>query len=147
MDEQTHRLNELITLGEDSIKKISSEELSCKLSKDKWSKKEILGHLIDSALNNLQRFTEVQFSESPYQIETYNQDELVKSNYYQKAKIDEILPLWISLNRRIHFVISNLSKDLYNIGVLISSEEKVTLHFLIEDYINHLKHHLNQIIY
>ena len=46
----------------------------------KWSKKEILGHLIDSAINNIQRFTEIQNSEKPYVIKTYNSDALVNAN-------------------------------------------------------------------
>jgi|TARA_R110000737_G_scaffold264685_1_gene272514 hypothetical protein len=60
----------------------------------KWSKKEILGHLIDSGINNLQRFTEIQFSDRPYVIRKYNQNELVIVNDYQNAEIKEILDFW-----------------------------------------------------
>ncbi|MDF9795710.1 hypothetical protein OKW21_000973 [Catalinimonas alkaloidigena] len=56
-------------------------------------KKEILGHLVDSAIRNLKRFTEVQFSSQPYRIQKYQQDELLRSNHYQNQNYEEILTL------------------------------------------------------
>ncbi len=64
-----------------------------KIADMKWSKKEILGHLIDSGINNLQRFTEIQFLEKPYKIRPYNQDELVKANNYQNKNSQELFEL------------------------------------------------------
>ena len=53
-----------------------------KRASEKWSQKEMLGHLIDSGINNLQRFTEVQFETKSYRIRDYNQNELPKANNY-----------------------------------------------------------------
>lgn len=64
----------------------SEEECSLKPALGKWSKKEILRHLIDSALNNLQRFTEVRFEPKPYLVRNYRQNELVKVNRYNSIE-------------------------------------------------------------
>ncbi len=39
--------------------------MSIKLFPNKWSKKEIIGHLINSATNNHQRFVRCQFETIP----------------------------------------------------------------------------------
>lgn len=70
----------------------------------KWSRKEILGHLIDSAINNLKRFTDAQFADDSYLVQPYNQDELVKLNKYQCASLEHLLILWQSLNRQLIIV-------------------------------------------
>ena len=90
-------LNEIEVFS--SVNSIADFDL--KISNDKWSKKEILGHLIDSGINNLQRFTEIQFENKPYKIRKYNQDELVKANEYQNSETEEIADFWLSINNRI----------------------------------------------
>src|SRR6478609_284135 len=92
-------------------KMISEEHLKMKSDPEKWSKKEVLGHLIDSALNNLKRFTEIQFSPAPFIIESYNQNELVKVNYYQELPLDHLLELWESLNQQIAYVVKHIPAE------------------------------------
>src|SRR5690349_18403754 len=92
-------------------KMISEEHLLIKPGPGKWSQKEVLGHLIDSALNNLRRFTEIQFSPSPFMIVSYKQDELVKVNHYQDLPLDHLLELWESLNQQIVYVVKNIPED------------------------------------
>lgn len=140
------KLNKHLFTVENYISSTSLKELESKPSQNKWSKKEILGHLIDSGINNLQRFTEIQFLESPYELRNYHQSNLVKSNFYQEAQIEEILQFWLSINRRIIFVISNISKDLYQKKIILPSKEIINLSFLIDDYEVHLEYHINQII-
>lgn len=82
-----------------------------KITETKWSKKEILGHLIDSGINNLQRFTEIQFLEKPYKIKPYNQDELVKANNYQNKNSHELYELWLQLNIQILHIIKSHTKE------------------------------------
>jgi hypothetical protein len=124
----------------------SEENMSKKDHPEKWSKKEILGHLVDSGINNLQRFTEIQFKEKPYQLRSYNQDELVKSNNYQDSKTKDILEILITINKRIKDVISFQTSETLNYEIITSDNEKFDLKFLIEDYIKHFEHHTNQII-
>src|SRR5215203_4736341 len=69
------------------LKQFSSEELLQKSAAVKWSKQEILGHLIDSAINNLKRFTEIQFLPQPYTVISYKQNELVTVNDYQHLRL------------------------------------------------------------
>src|SRR6201991_213942 len=76
-----------------------------KPSPDKWSKKEIIGHLIDSAQINLQRFVRCTYEENFKLI--YEQDEWVVAAHYQDADLKELLDLWILLNRQIMRVLSD----------------------------------------
>ena len=116
-----------------------------KSSTDKWSKSEILGHLIDSAINNLKRFTECQFSNEPYLVTAYNQDELVKLNKYQERKFDDLLKLWCHLNKQIAFIFKDISEEQLKTKINLYDLSICDLEFLIEDYITHMKHHLKQI--
>ncbi|WP_425593380.1 DinB family protein [Aquimarina algiphila] len=112
----------------------------------KWSKKEILGHLIDSAIHNLQRFTEVQFEPKPYIVRKYNQNDLVKVNRYQECTIENIVELWSTLNKQIIFVIKNLSAEELNYKIDIEEDDLKTLDWLIVDYVEHIQHHSKQIL-
>src|SRR5215211_2912506 len=71
----------------------------------KWSPQEILGHLIDSALNNLRRFTEIQFLPQPFTVIGYQQDNLVAVNHYQQLPAEHLMALWQQLNRQIIYVV------------------------------------------
>lgn len=116
-----------------------------KSSTDKWSKSEILGHLIDSAINNIKRFTESQFSDTPYLVSAYNQDELVKINKYQERKFEDLLKLWCQLNKQVAFIFKDVSEEQLKTKINLYDLSICDLEFLIEDYITHMKHHLNQI--
>jgi len=101
MEETITRLQNLIHVGVEYITSYDASELMKKPNPDKWSKKEIIGHLIDSGLNNIQRFTEIQFEKKPYKIRSYNQDKLVKANFYQETEIKDLLEFWIPINKQI----------------------------------------------
>ena len=105
MIELSNKLQQLLNRGLDYISNTPEFELSKKMRPEKWSKKEVLGHLIDSAINNLQRFTEIQYESQPYRLRTYNQNELVKINDYQNSELKDIVELWLALNNRILFII------------------------------------------
>ena len=116
-----------------------------KSSEDKWSKKEILGHLIDSAINNIQRFTEIQYAEKPYKIRPYNQNELVKWNDYQNENNQDLYDLWLQLNNHILHIIRNQTTETLQYQVILTTGEVANLQFLIQDYFSHFYHHLLQI--
>jgi hypothetical protein len=111
----------------------------------KWSKKEILGHLIDSAVNNIQRFTEIQDAEKPYQIRSYNPDQLVSASHYQQKDIEQLFHLWLNLNLHIKFLIANQTEATLVFPLVLPNGETKDLRFLINDYADHLEHHLDQI--
>lgn len=124
---------------------ISDEDWNLKPSPDKWSKKQILGHLTDSAQTNLRRFVVTQFL--PNEKIIYHQDEWVDLQDYQGAEISDVITLWKSLNLQIARTISSIPEgklqDTCDTGK--DSVELHTLDFLITDYIAHMKHHLAQI--
>jgi hypothetical protein len=129
------------------LKKFSSEELLKRPDEGKWSKKEILGHLIDSAINNLKRFTEIQFLPQPYTVISYQQNELVIVNNYQDVPLQQLLDLWQSLNRQIIYVVKAIPADKLNYPVdpQYESGEMKTLAWIICDYVAHMEHHFRQI--
>ncbi|CAM1357792.1 DinB family protein [Tenacibaculum xiamenense] len=146
MKETAVKLENLLKLGFDYISKSSEQELSKKKNDKTWSKKEIIGHLIDSGINNLQRFTEIQFEEKPYKIRKYNQNELVIANDYQNSDSDEFIQLWISINNRIKNIMLQQSETSLSFEIELDHGKISDLKFLMEDYVDHLEHHLKQII-
>ena len=120
------------------LRSISHSDFEYKPAIDKWSKKEILGHLIDSAMNNLTRFIVAQHQYNP--IIQYDQVEWCKSNYYQTAELNHLIALWESLNRQILFIWSQLTPE-----ILSRKVNGYTLEYLVNDYVLHFQHHLNQI--
>ncbi|MFK7773489.1 MAG: cupin domain-containing protein [Saprospiraceae bacterium] len=143
----TKRLKIIIEHFPTGILKIEEEDLRLPIALDKWSKKEILGHLIDSARVNLQRFLEVQHSPAPYIVQRYMQDELVKLNDYQNVPTLEIIQLWKSLNQQIVNVFDRVSESDLSKRVEIPHEDRIKdLRFIMEDYVAHLEHHVKQIL-
>jgi len=145
MKEQIIILENELKRGATFLLSCSTAELNLKPSPSKWSKKEILGHLIDSAINNLQRFTEIQFKDKPYKIKKYNQDALVIANNYFNSDINELINFWKGLNQRIIFLMKNQTEETLNYQIEISPAESGNLKFLMTDYVDHISHHLNQI--
>lgn len=129
------------------LKQLSSAELVSKPAPGKWSNKEILGHLIDSAINNLGRFTEIQFLPQPYSIIAYQQNELVIVNEYQTLPLDHLLDLWQALNRQIVFAVKNIPAEKLNYPVdpQYENKELKTLGWVVCDYVGHMEHHFRQI--
>lgn len=138
-------LNHWITELPAKIYAMSELGLSDRTQPNKWSKKEILGHLSDSALNNLHRFVRAQYEDQPYVVIKYAQNQWVELMNYQNLPIDHILNLWLSLNKQIAEVISKIPEDKLQNSCEIGEEQTVTLEWLIKDYIEHLEHHLKQI--
>lgn len=119
---------------------------------NKWSKKEIIGHLIDSAANNHQRFVRAQFS-TDLVSSGYDQDKWVTVQQYQTADWQNLLGLWLNYNLHLLHVIANMSREqlqqprrqhnVHLIGFRPHGEgEPATLDFLVRDYYAHLYHHL-----
>ena len=125
----------------------SEEELINKPVPGKWSKQEILGHLIDSAINNLKRFTEIQFLPQPYKVISYRQNELVEINHYQDLPLAHLLDLWKVLNQQIIYVVQNIPPEKFDYPVDPQYEngEMRSLGWIICDYVAHLEHHQRQI--
>lgn len=124
---------------------ISPEEAAAPRPGGKWSKLQLLGHLCDSAVINLLRFIKVQYEPQPLRLALYDQNEWMAAQQHGSATQEEVLALWVSLNQAILRVISGLTSDQLRLVFLKESGETVTLQWLIEDYLEHMKHHLGQI--
>jgi hypothetical protein len=125
-----------------ALRSITADEFNFKPSPSKWSKKEILGHLTDSAQNNIRRFIVAQYEEKPKI--TYNQDKWVAIADYQHYNLPDLIQLWWLLNKHICHVLKNMPAEM---AERESQTEKLhTIKWLAQDYIKHLKHHLHQIL-
>jgi len=111
----------------------------------KWSKKQILGHLIDSASNNHQRFVRAQLG-SPLSFPAYAQELWVNTQNYQTESWKNLVACWLSYNRHLLHVMANIPAGKLGNICVIGDDEPVTLKFLAKDYLRHLEHHLRQIL-
>ncbi|MGY3212123.1 DinB family protein [Mucilaginibacter sp. HD30] len=106
---------------------------------EKWAAIEILGHLTDSAVVNLHRFVRCTY-ESDFTL-TYAQDEWVIAQHYKDADVNELLTLWQLLNKQIISVLNNYPPQSWQ-----AKCNDQTVEFLAADYVDHMRHHLDQII-
>ena len=127
-----------------------------KNSPDDWSPAEIIGHLIDSAANNHQRFVRAQFTDDLV-FPGYEQERWVSSQKYSDEPWPEVIQLWSSYNLHLLHVVSVIPEDVltkprsphtldqiaFN---LVDKNNPATLEYLIRDYVDHLRHHLDQIL-
>ena len=109
-----------------------------------WSPKEVLGHLIDSAANNHQRFVRTQEA-GALRLPGYEQNHWVRSQGYQEADWTHLVALWTHLNLHLADVIARIPADRYQVPCTIGESEPVTLEFVIVDYLGHITHHIPQI--
>jgi hypothetical protein len=111
---------------------------------DRWTIKEVLGHLIDSAANNHQRFVRAQFV-SELVFPKYEQKEWVQSQKYNAIEWPELVEFWRRYNLHLAHVIRNIAPEALGVRCRIGDYEAMSLEFLTEDYVVHLKHHLAKI--
>ena len=111
----------------------------------KWSRKEILGHLIDSAANNHQRFVRAQFVDS-LAWPGYQQADWVSVQRYRDEPWSDLLNLWAAFNRHLAHVIESVPESKTGTQCVIGNGEPVTLEWLVRDYLRHLRHHLAQML-
>jgi hypothetical protein len=138
------KFEQLLNENVNYIPTIQNEILDAK-NPGKWSKKEVLGHLVDSAIHNLVRFTEINYSEKPYRHRPYNQIDLVNLNQYQKTDIKELTQLWFSINSQIVRIMKSVDENALDYKIILSDEYVIVLWFLMTDYVEHLEHLINQI--
>ena len=110
----------------------------------KWSPKQVIGHLIDSASNNHQRFVRAQ-QVGALTFPKYAQDSWVGLQHYNERPWDDIVALWLFYNLHLAHVISRIPESQRQVPCTIESNTPVTLGFLASDYVAHLRHHLAQV--
>ena len=139
--------DELIQVVEgatERLRSLSDSEVSTKPAPGEWSKKETLGHLIDSAVNNHHRFIRAQEA-GEFVFPEYEQDDWVSLQDYNASTWPELIELWRLYNRHLAQIIRRIPKEKLKVVCRIRPYEPVTLGYLVEDYLVHLKHHLGQL--
>ena len=136
------RLRFLCDIIPDLLNQIDDNEFSKKEQNNKWSKKEILGHLIDSATNNHQRFVRAQFEPNPEIV--YEQENWNRFNFYQQIDSKNLILFWTTYNKHLISIIENMPKNHLSLNCSIRGE-LLSVQYLIDDYVIHLEHHLKQI--
>jgi hypothetical protein len=124
------------------IHAVTETDMSFKPSPTKWSKREILGHLIDSAQNNLRRFIVAQYEDEPHIV--YNQDQWVSITNYQQYPLPDLIELWYLLNKHMVFILKNTSAE--KAQRKAKTEQVKSIEWLAKDYIKHMLHHLHQVL-
>jgi hypothetical protein len=143
VNEAIKQLSEIIEEYSELLKGISDTIYSMKPSPEKWSKKEILGHLIDSATNNHQRFIRAQFENNPAIF--YDQDMWVAHSHYNELPVKQLISFWKVYNKHLLEIIKRIPAENLMRECKMRDGNHVTLQFLIDDYVTHLQHHLKQI--
>jgi hypothetical protein len=136
------------------LRALSDAEAGVRPAPGKWSRKEIIGHLIDSATNNHGRFVRAQLQDELI-FDGYEQAEWVDVQRYQAREWEELILLWQSLNHHLAHVMETTETNAltkprarHNLDRLawqpVSATEPTTLEYFMRDYVEHLKHHLRQ---
>ena len=156
MDRFVEDFRETIRVGMERLSQISEEQSTKPLADGKWSRKEVIGHLIDSAANNHARFVRAQLDNNLV-FPGYEQEKWVAIQRYNEEPWGQLVALWHHYNLHLSHLISvseeanrqqpRARHNLDRIGFqTVSSDQPTTLEYFMRDYVDHLRHHLRQIL-
>jgi hypothetical protein len=143
MQTTIQHLEKIVRTYSRRLEALSDEIYASKPKPEKWSRKETLGHLVDSAQNNIRRFIVAQYEDTP--VILYSQDEWVRCCGYQHYPTRDLIMLWALLNRHICILLTNMSPEAMQRKCGMGGQPQ-TMEWVAADYINHLLHHLHQVL-
>ena len=138
-------LGRTVAQAKPMLLKLNNADTSLRPAPDKWSKKEILGHLLDSASNNHQRFVRATI-QGELTFPGYDQERLVELQQFGEMDWGFLVDFWAAYNRFLAHVINSLPAKAAETTCNIGNNPPATLGWIAQDYVAHLKHHLNQIV-
>ena len=144
MHQHAQRLRSTVIDAAQRLADLAEADVAHKPAPTRWSKKEILGHLVDSACNNHQRFVRAQL-EGRLRFPGYEQEGWARCQDYADADWSLLLRLWRDYNLHLANVIARIPEDRATTSCEIGDNPAVTLEFLVEDYVRHMEHHLRQL--
>lgn len=144
MQDESEQLLRVIEAAEPRLRAVGAEASARPVLPGGWSSRQVLGHLIDSASNNHQRFVRAALQPS-LELPGYDQDGNVRVQAVQEADWELLVTLWAAYNRYLAHVIAHLPAGQLEVPCRIGAGAPVTLRFLVTDYLRHLLHHLRQL--
>jgi hypothetical protein len=144
MNKQSTELLAVIDKYVHILNNISEVEASLKPAPEKWSKKEIIGHLLDSAVINHARIIRMQETNG-LPLNSYAQDFWVSAQKYNERSWHELVNTWSVMNRHLANAVKNVDPDTLQNSAIKEGSQPLTLEFIISDYITHHLHHLKQV--
>jgi hypothetical protein len=145
MKETADYLRQTIAFLRPHLESISDEDASVKPAPNKWSKKEIVGHLIDSACNNQQKFVRTM-AQPHLAFVGYAQDFWVDVQRYNAYDWKNLIGLWYVYNEHIAHIIEHVSPEKLPNTISIEDSQPFTLQFIMQDYVEHIKHHMKVVL-
>lgn len=142
--EASDRLSHSILWVLPALNAISESDASLPWAPGKWTRKQVLGHLIDSAANNHQRFVRAQ-QNGDLHLPPYVQDHWMNVQRYDERSWPDVIELWTAYNRHLVHVLARIPDGFQEKACTIGSNPPVTLGYLAVDYVDHLWHHMKQI--
>ncbi len=134
----------VVNSAEEVLRLVSVEKSRTPILAGGWSRRQVMGHLIDSASNNHQRFVRASLADS-LEFPGYDQNGWARVQAAEEADWSLLVALWANYNRYLAHVIAHLPPAKLEVPCRIGQSEPVTLKFLAEDYLRHMVHHLGQI--
>ncbi len=144
MTELADELAGVVSEASNQLRTLSEDAAAAKARPEAWSVKEIVGHLIDSAANNHQRFIRAQLARE-LTFPGYEQDAWVRLQGYQDRPWLELVEIWALSNRQLSQTMRRIPTSALQVPCRIGTDEPVALAFLAQDYLSHLRRHLKQI--
>lgn len=138
-------LSETVLACEPLLRQVRNADATFHPAPGKWSKKEILGHLIDSAANNHQRFVRAA-AQGSLDFPGYEQERMVAVQNPNLASWELLVELWSAYNRYLAYILGQLPEPCAQASCIIGGRPPVSLLWIASDYVEHMKHHLNQIV-
>jgi hypothetical protein len=127
------------------MKQMDQADVTVKPRPEKWSKQEILGHLIDSAVNNYHRFVRAQHGAAE-DFPCYRQDDWVAAQRYNERDWPDLVALWGGLNLHLAHIIDRIPESSGDAPVNFNEDQPARLDYVVGDYLEHMRHHLRQIL-
>jgi len=155
MTQPHERLRAAIAEAFPRLSAISDSDAATPPAPGRWSPKQVIGHLIDSASNNHQRFVRANFTDDLI-FPGYDQERWVELGRYAEAPWESLLMLWREFNLQIARVmeatpdaVASALRTRHNLHQLawhpFPEGQAATLTYFMSDYVDHLEHHLRQI--
>jgi hypothetical protein len=145
MNDFAEQLRRTVAHEEPLLRAIADSSANASPDAQRWSKKQELGHLLDSATNNRVRFAKAAL-EGRFEGPSYEQRGWVELGGYAHMPWAELVDLWKALNTALATLVSRIPEERRTAECRIGESLSAPLEFLVDDYIQHMQHHLDHIL-